>query len=147
MADYTDFEAANAALVNSKSGAASLSFGDANYDGVKHHDASRLQNTVVITTSIVGLLALASVGTALVAMYLEGSILIYVCFALPLMLAPFIVYQRSRLQWLPGKLNSLCMYEGSFLSSKVFCGLTFFSSSFSSSDMLQHFVRSLTSFG
>lgn len=103
MADYTAFDESPAILLQSRSAAASLSFADANFDGVKHHDVTRLQNGVVAMTSIVGLTALASVGTAVTAMILEGSILIYICFALPLLVAPCVMYQRSRLQWLPSK--------------------------------------------
>jgi hypothetical protein len=108
MADYTDFEGANAAL-NSKSLEGSISFADTNYDGVKHHDSSQLQSGEVCMTRIVALLALTSVGTALTAMYLEASILVYACFACPLILAPFVICQRSQLQWLPSTFNRVCV--------------------------------------
>mmetsp|Transcript_4719 Transcript_4719/g.8767 ORF Transcript_4719/g.8767 Transcript_4719/m.8767 type:complete len:318 (+) Transcript_4719:49-1002(+) len=45
-----------------------------------------------------GLLATASVVTAAVAMLLEASIFVCVCFSFPIMLAPVVVYQRTRIE-------------------------------------------------
>jgi hypothetical protein len=101
MADYTDNEAAGEALVQSKSATASLSLADAIYKGGKQHDVNQLRIPVVAMNIIVGIVAIATVGVALVAMYLEGSVLVYLSFAISLILAPYVVYQRSRVQWLP----------------------------------------------
>jgi hypothetical protein len=62
---------------------------------------------VLIATfaSFVGYMALASVGAAAAAMYVEASIITYVAFSFPIILAPVVIYQKSRLELLPSKFS------------------------------------------
>ena len=76
---------------------------DANYDGVKVHDINKVDNTNMLVTTIVGIIAGGGVITGLTAMYLHASILICVAFAFPLITAPYLIAQRRQIQWLPSK--------------------------------------------
>jgi hypothetical protein len=88
-------------LVHSSEAAASLSMEDANFDGVKFHDIDKVDTANKILTWAIGITAAAGVMTALTAMYLETSIIACIAFAFPLCVAPYIILQRQKIQWLP----------------------------------------------
>lgn len=86
---------------------ASLSMADTNFDGIKHHDIDKVDTTNKILNRVVTVAAALGITAGLVAMLVEASIITYVAFAFPLFTAPYIIYQRRNLQWLPSKLALL----------------------------------------
>ena len=111
MTDFiqmTDVSGTAAPLaVQSSSAAASLSMADANFDGVKHHDINKVSTGNQVLTSIIGVVAVLGVSSGLAAMWLESSIIVTVAFVFPLVLGPYLVLQRRKLQWLPSKFYDL----------------------------------------
>eukprot|EP00934_Nitzschia_sp_Nitz4_P004696 Nitzschia sp. Nitz4//scaffold73_size107353//45176//46328//NITZ4_004316-RA/size107353-snap-gene-0.102-mRNA-1//-1//CDS//3329557464//4686//frame0 len=101
MTDYVNMSTAAKLAVQSSAAGASLSMADANFDGVKHHDPSKVSWNNQLWTSFVGIFAVLAVSTSLVAMWWEASIYAYVAFAFPLMTGPYVLIQRRRIQWLP----------------------------------------------
>jgi hypothetical protein len=98
--DYVQFDEEQQILrVHSDSAAASLSMADV-------HPAKQLkselesQETGIFGSvfSLTGLLVLAAVVTAVEAMYAEGTLFMYICFSGPIILAPVVLYQRSRME-------------------------------------------------
>ena len=87
--------------VLSQTAGASLSMGDANFDGVKHHDINKVDELNQAVTRITAGVCAATIITACIAMLWEASIVAYVAFSIPLITAPAVVIQRKKIQWLP----------------------------------------------
>jgi hypothetical protein len=101
--EYNAYNEEEPLRIHSESVGASLSLADAGTTRISKH--KRFQETGIIAAilSLTGILALAAVATAVGAMFLEATIFIYICFSCPIILAPVIVYQRSKLERNPSK--------------------------------------------
>ena len=84
--------------------AASMSMNDANFDGVQHHDINKVDYKNRMITFVVAAVASSAVILGLMAMYIEMSTIAYVAFFFPLLTAPAVVIQRTKIQWLPSTL-------------------------------------------
>ncbi|KAG7369176.1 hypothetical protein IV203_031919 [Nitzschia inconspicua] len=97
--EYKAYNEEEPLKIHSDTVGASLSMADSTMesDAAKH---KRFQETgfVAAILSLTGILALSSVAAAAGAMFLQASIFIYVCFSCPIILAPVVVYQRSKLE-------------------------------------------------
>ena len=101
----TDYAACNDAQplpIHSDSAGASLSLADANPNLPK---SQQFQEAGVLAAglSFTGLLALAAVTSSALVMALESTVFIYICFACPIILAPVVVYQRSKMEKFPSE--------------------------------------------
>lgn len=104
-ADYNAYnEEVSPLRIHSDAAGASLSMVDtANNNNNAEHQSFQEIGLLAAILSLTGLLALASVVTAAGAMVLEASTFIYICFSCPIILAPIIVYQRSKLERNPSE--------------------------------------------
>jgi hypothetical protein len=100
--EYAAFNDAQPLPIHSESAGASLSLADANpqLEKSQHFQEAGILAAII---SLTGLLALSAVVSASFVMFLEGTAFIYVCFAGPIVLAPVVVYQRSRMEKLSSK--------------------------------------------
>jgi hypothetical protein len=102
--EYSAYDAEETLKIRSDSAGASLSMGDAGgMNSLPKH--KRFQETGIVAAflSFTGILALASVLTAAGAMIMEASTFMYIVFSFPIILAPVILYQRSKLERNPSK--------------------------------------------
>ncbi len=99
----SDFVSMSDIPINSAAAAASLSMADVKYAGVKLHDTSKVSIGNIVWSSLVGIVAILGVASALFSMWIEASLITCVAFAFPLVTGPCILVQRKRLQWMPSK--------------------------------------------
>jgi hypothetical protein len=102
--EYSAYNGEEPLKIRSDSAGASLSMADAGgMTSLPKH--KRFQEIGIIASifSFTGVLALASVVTAVGAMILQATIYFYIVFSCPIILAPVIVYQRSKLERNPSE--------------------------------------------
>jgi hypothetical protein len=102
--DYNAYNEEQPLKVCSESAGASLSIADTGgMTNLPKHKQFQENGICAAIFSFTGILALASVVTAAGAMILEATIFIYVVYCFPIILAPVIVYQRSKLERNPSE--------------------------------------------
>ena len=74
-----------------------------NFDGVRFHTYEKVNDKNKALTILISLAAIGSIVSALAAMYLEASLITYIAFAFPLLIAPYVIHQRRKIQWIPSK--------------------------------------------
>ncbi len=132
--------------INSAAAAASLSMADVKYAGVKLHDTSKVSMGNIVWSSLVGIVAILGVASALFSMWIEASLITCVAFAFPLVTGPCILVQRKRLQWMPSKSlgtsqRKLCTKY--FLNRSVLSFIDHFSAFREESNQLRRLVNAL----
>lgn len=97
----SDFVRMGDTPITSSTAAASMSLADSQFVEIRSQENIALSIGTLLFTSLIGILAIAGVSTALFSMWVEDSMITLVAFAFPLITGPCILVQRQRLQWMP----------------------------------------------
>lgn len=97
----SDFVRMGDTPITSATAAASMSLADSQFVEIRSQENIALSIGTLLFTSLIGILAIAGVSTALFSMWVEDSMITLVAFAFPLITGPCILVQRQRLQWMP----------------------------------------------